>query len=71
MLFLFLQSVDFVGKKSLQLIKDTGLKRRLTFLTVKTTDVDPQGNETVWHKNKVTHSKLLLWYRPIKRPISL
>lgn len=47
------KSVDFVGKKSLQLIKDTGLKRRLTFLTVKTTDVDPQGNETVWHKNKV------------------
>ena len=27
--------------------------RILCFLTVDTTDVDPEGNETVWYANKV------------------
>ena len=29
-------------------------KRLLCFLTVDTTDKDPEGNETVWFQNQVT-----------------
>ena len=33
-------------------------KRLLCFLTVDTTDKDPEGNETVWFQNEVTRNKV-------------
>ena len=53
LLHCILKEVDFIGKKALKAIKAEGLKRKLVFLTVETQDLDPQGNETVWHDNKV------------------
>ncbi|MBN3301126.1 M2GD protein, partial [Amia calva] len=44
---------DFIGKKALQEIKAKGLPRRLVYLTVQTDNIDPEGNETVWHQGKV------------------
>uniref|UniRef100_A0A0E9XHX9 Aminomethyltransferase folate-binding domain-containing protein n=1 Tax=Anguilla anguilla TaxID=7936 RepID=A0A0E9XHX9_ANGAN len=44
---------DFIGKKALQEIKAKGLKRKLAYLAVDTDDIDPEGNETIWHKGKV------------------
>ncbi|KAI1905233.1 hypothetical protein AGOR_G00014010 [Albula goreensis] len=44
---------DFIGKKALQEIKANGLKRKLAYLTMDTEDIDPEGNETIWHKGKV------------------
>ena len=48
-----LQSADFIGKEALKKIKAEGLKRHLVFLTVDTTDVDPEGNESIWYNDKV------------------
>ncbi|KAM9450975.1 dimethylglycine dehydrogenase, mitochondrial [Clarias gariepinus] len=45
--------VDFIGKKALQEIKDQGLMRKLAYLTVDTDNIDPEGNETIWHNGKV------------------
>lgn len=50
---LFSQPADFIGKKMLKQIKEKGLKRRLVYLTLETDDVDPEGNESVWHNGKV------------------
>lgn len=44
---------DFIGKQALKQIKAAGLKRRLVCLTLAADDVDPEGNESVWHKGKV------------------
>ncbi|XP_027008413.2 dimethylglycine dehydrogenase, mitochondrial [Tachysurus fulvidraco] len=44
---------DFIGKKALQEIKDQGLTRKLAYLTMDTDNVDPEGNETIWHNGKV------------------
>ncbi|XP_068608596.1 dimethylglycine dehydrogenase, mitochondrial [Brachionichthys hirsutus] len=44
---------DFIGKAALQEIKAKWLKRKLSYITVDTDDVDPEGNETVWHNGKV------------------
>ncbi|KAL7377216.1 hypothetical protein ABVT39_024050 [Epinephelus coioides] len=44
---------DFIGKAALQEIKAKGLKRKLSYLTLDTDDIDPEGNETVWHNGKV------------------
>ncbi|XP_077354132.1 dimethylglycine dehydrogenase, mitochondrial isoform X2 [Festucalex cinctus] len=44
---------DFIGKAALREIKAKGLKRKLSYLAVETHDVDPEGNETVWHDGKV------------------
>nr|KAF6354699.1 dimethylglycine dehydrogenase [Myotis myotis] len=44
---------DFIGKQALKQIKAEGLKRRLVCLTLATDDVDPEGNESIWHKGKV------------------
>ncbi|XP_048021396.1 dimethylglycine dehydrogenase, mitochondrial [Megalobrama amblycephala] len=44
---------DFIGKQALLEIKAQGLSRRLAFLTLDTDDVDPEGNETVWHNGQV------------------
>ncbi|XP_068562619.1 dimethylglycine dehydrogenase, mitochondrial [Cebidichthys violaceus] len=44
---------DFIGKTALQEIKAKGLKRKLSYITLDTDDVDPEGNETIWHNGKV------------------
>ncbi|XP_005802531.1 dimethylglycine dehydrogenase, mitochondrial [Xiphophorus maculatus] len=44
---------DFVGKAALQEVKAKGLKRKLSYLSVRTADVDPEGNETIWLDGKV------------------
>ena len=51
-----MQPAEFIGKAALQEIKAQGLQRRLVFLTVDTTDVDPEGNEAVWYNDKVSYS---------------
>ncbi|MGH0170734.1 UNVERIFIED_CONTAM: hypothetical protein FKN15_060935 [Acipenser sinensis] len=43
---------DFIGKQALLDIKAKGLSRKLAYLTMQTDDVDPEGNETVWHNGK-------------------
>nr|XP_013810361.1 PREDICTED: dimethylglycine dehydrogenase, mitochondrial-like [Apteryx mantelli mantelli] len=50
---MFFQPADFIGKQALKQIKEKGLKRRLACLTLKTDNVDPEGNESVWHNGKV------------------
>lgn len=47
------QPADFIGKAALQEIKAKGLRRRLSYLAVDTDNIDPEGNETVWHNGKV------------------
>uniref|UniRef100_A0A803T8B0 Dimethylglycine dehydrogenase, mitochondrial n=1 Tax=Anolis carolinensis TaxID=28377 RepID=A0A803T8B0_ANOCA len=44
---------DFIGKQALKQIKEKGLERQLVYLTLKTDNVDPEGNESVWYDNKV------------------
>uniref|UniRef100_A0A665TLX3 Dimethylglycine dehydrogenase n=1 Tax=Echeneis naucrates TaxID=173247 RepID=A0A665TLX3_ECHNA len=44
---------DFIGKAALQEIKAKGLKRKLSYLSLDTDDIDPEGNETIWHNGKV------------------
>uniref|UniRef100_A0A663N1F9 Dimethylglycine dehydrogenase n=1 Tax=Athene cunicularia TaxID=194338 RepID=A0A663N1F9_ATHCN len=44
---------DFTGKQALKQIKEKGLKRQLVYLTLETDNVDPEGNESVWHNGKV------------------
>ncbi|KAG7246327.1 hypothetical protein CRUP_006062, partial [Coryphaenoides rupestris] len=42
------EPADFIGKAALQEIKAKGLKRKLSYITLDTDDVDPEGNETIW-----------------------
>ncbi len=53
---MYLQKTDFVGKSALYKIKKEGLKYNLAFLDIDTGDsqVDPEGNETVWYDNKAS-----------------
>eukprot|EP00079_Xenopus_tropicalis_P012797 XP_002940239.2 PREDICTED: dimethylglycine dehydrogenase, mitochondrial isoform X1 [Xenopus tropicalis] len=44
---------DFIGKQALTKIKEKGLQRKLVYLTLNTDNVDPEGNESVWHNGKV------------------
>ena len=48
------QDADFIGKVALKKVKAEGLKRKLVFLTIDTTDIDPEGNESIWHEEKVS-----------------
>jgi dimethylglycine dehydrogenase len=48
-----LQPTNFIGKEALQKIKAEGLEKKLVMMTVNTSDVDPEGNETVWYQDKV------------------
>lgn len=52
------QPADFIGKAALQEIKAKGLKRKLSYITLDTDNVDPEGNETVWHNGKVRNLNL-------------
>ncbi|KAF7250422.1 Dimethylglycine dehydrogenase, mitochondrial [Varanus komodoensis] len=45
---------DFIGKQALKQIKEKGLERQLVYLTLETDNVDPEGNESVWYKNKAS-----------------
>ncbi|XP_061873710.1 dimethylglycine dehydrogenase, mitochondrial [Colius striatus] len=47
------KTADFTGKQALKQIKEKGLKRRLVYLIMETDNVDPEGNESVWHNGKV------------------
>lgn len=47
------KEADFIGKQALKQIKEEGLKRRLVYLTLETDNIDPEGNESVWHHGKV------------------
>ena len=44
---------DFIGKSALIDVHKKGLTRKLAFLKVNTSDVDPEGNESVWCSGKV------------------
>lgn len=57
------QEADFIGKEALKKIKAEGLKRKLVFLTVDTSDVDPEGNESIWFDDKV-RSIIKTYYSP-------
>ena len=46
--------MDFIGREGLLNHKENGIKKKLCMLTVETTDVDPEGNETIWFGGKVT-----------------
>uniref|UniRef100_A0A3B5MR59 Dimethylglycine dehydrogenase n=1 Tax=Xiphophorus couchianus TaxID=32473 RepID=A0A3B5MR59_9TELE len=52
------QPADFIGKAALQEVKAKGLKRKLSYLSVRTDDVDPEGNETIWLNGKVGNDKI-------------
>ena len=45
--------MDFIGRESLLKHKENGIKKKLCMLTVETSDVDPEGNETIWFGGKV------------------
>ncbi|XP_018427423.1 PREDICTED: dimethylglycine dehydrogenase, mitochondrial [Nanorana parkeri] len=47
------KQADFIGKQALQEIKEKGLRRKLVYLTLETDNVDPEGNESIWHSGKV------------------
>ncbi|XP_072288132.1 dimethylglycine dehydrogenase, mitochondrial-like [Pyxicephalus adspersus] len=47
------KQADFIGKQALQKIKASGLRRKLVYLTLETDNVDPEGNESIWHSGKV------------------
>ncbi|CAH3156069.1 unnamed protein product [Porites lobata] len=44
---------DFIGRENLLKHKENGIKKKLCMLTVETTDVDPEGNESIWFGGKV------------------
>lgn len=52
------QPADFIGKAALQEVKAKGLKRKLSYLSVRTDNVDPEGNETIWLNGKVGNDKI-------------
>lgn len=60
MLVYWFQPADFIGKAALQEIKAKGLKRKLSYITLDTDNIDPEGNETVWHNGKVS-IQFILW----------
>ncbi|CAH3022869.1 unnamed protein product [Porites evermanni] len=44
---------DFIGRENLLKHKENGINKKLCMLTVETTDVDPEGNESIWFGGKV------------------
>ena len=57
-LHVLIQDADFIGKSAIQRIRSQKLKRKLVMMTVDTSDVDPEGNETVWHNGHVSGSDM-------------
>ncbi|KAJ7385446.1 hypothetical protein OS493_016530 [Desmophyllum pertusum] len=49
----FDKGVDFIGREGLLKHKENGIKKKVCLLTIETTDVDPEGNETIWFGGKV------------------
>ena len=52
--------MDFIGRENLLKHKENGIKKKLCMLTVETSDVDPEGNETIWFGGKVEFPSLVL-----------
>lgn len=50
--------MDFIGRDALLQMRKEDCKRLLCFLTVDTTDKDPEGNATVWFQDQVTRNKV-------------
>ena len=50
--------MDFIGREALLKHKEDGIKKKLCMLTVETTDVDPEGNETIWFGGKVSRAQV-------------
>jgi dimethylglycine dehydrogenase len=55
------QEAEFIGKDAIKKLKVKGLDRKLVFLNVDTKDVDPEGNESVWHDDLVREQCLSLF----------
>lgn len=53
------QGVDFIGREGLLKHKENGIKKKVCLLTIETTDVDPEGNETIWFGGKVNTCRSL------------
>ncbi|GIY75438.1 dimethylglycine dehydrogenase, mitochondrial [Caerostris darwini] len=51
--FIRMDKEDFIGKSSLQQILKEGLNRKLAYLKIHSSDVDAEGNESVWCCDKV------------------
>ena len=51
-----LQPADFIGKAAVREILKEKPMRHLVYLTVDTSDIDPEGNETVWHNDQVMNN---------------
>ncbi|ELU05418.1 hypothetical protein CAPTEDRAFT_159052 [Capitella teleta] len=47
------KEANFIGKEAIKKLKIKGLERTLVFLNVKAKDVDPEGNESIWHNDLV------------------
>ncbi|XP_075694847.1 dimethylglycine dehydrogenase, mitochondrial isoform X1 [Rhinoderma darwinii] len=47
------KQADFIGKEAVKQIKEKGLQRKLVYLILETDNVDPEGNESIWHSGKV------------------
>jgi len=47
------KGVNFIGRDALLQLRKHDCERLLCFLTVDTSDVDPEGSETVWYANQV------------------
>lgn len=54
-----MQKADFIGKEALLKHKEKGIEKKLCFLTVDMTDVDPEGNETIWFGGKVLNANYI------------
>ena len=70
------KETDFIGKESLLERKKLGfMPRKLVFMEVDTDNVDPEGNETIWHDDKVSHpehvASIVLDTWQVQRPIHL
>ncbi|XP_035214869.1 dimethylglycine dehydrogenase, mitochondrial-like [Stegodyphus dumicola] len=48
------KEADFIGKSSLRQILRNGLNRKLAYLKVDSSNVDPEGNESVWCSDRVS-----------------
>lgn len=61
--FIFLcshfQNCNFIGKDSIKKIKEEGVKRKLVLLKVDTSDIDPEGNETIRVGDKVSSDDIV------------
>ena len=53
-MYMYIQETDFVGKEALRKVLEDGWANQLVTVTVDSSDVDPEGNESVWIGNQVS-----------------